>query len=100
MTPFVGDLREGRQAVGYYIINITQAGSPARVFTGFISSLAWDYSPGPCLNAGDSQGGPAFEIEAPNDPVIEGHYKDYIVSGAFDETGYAFGRFEDTSCIP
>ena len=100
VSPFVGNLRDGETAEGYYIINVTRVNAPTRLFTGFISPLAWDYSPGPCLNAGNSQGGPVYEIEDPNDPVIEGRYRDYIVPGAFDETGYIFGRFEDTLCLP
>ena len=98
MTPYVGNLRDGEQAEGFYIINVTRAGSPTRVFTGFLSPLSWDYSPGPCLNAGNIQGGRVYEIADPNDPVIEGRYSDYIVASAFNETGYIFGKFED-NCI-
>ena len=53
---------------------------------------------GDCLYVGDRQGGTIGEVEDPNDPVIQGTYKDYRVPGAFNETGYGFGRFDESLC--
>ena len=45
-----------------------------------------------CLYAGDTQGGHVYEVESPNDSLIEGSYKDYIVSSIF-ANDFKFDRF-------
>ena len=48
---------------------------------------------------GNSQAGPVYEIKEKNEAVIEGSYSDYIVDQPFDETGYKFGRFNESTCM-
>lgn len=50
-----------------------------------------------CLYAGNNQGGNVFEVERPNDSLIEGSYKDYIVSSIF-ASDFKFNRFLYGNC--
>ncbi len=67
-------------------------------FTGLLQEQTWSKEPFPCLYAGDRQGGAIYEVIEPNDPVVEGSYKDYIVPSAFSEKDYVFGLFDDSKC--
>ncbi len=51
-----------------------------------------------CLFAGDTQGGHVYEVESPNDSLIEGSYKDYIVSSIF-ANDFIFNKFQYKKCI-
>ena len=68
-----------------------------KTFTGLHYDLTWEFDDAPCLYSGNRQGGPIGEVREPNDPVIEGIYTEYIVSGLF-ETAYIYGRFNETIC--
>ena len=57
----------------------------------------WDGTDIPCLYAGSRQGGPVYEVEDPNDPLIEGRYYNYIVDGPF-ATQYQYSHFEENMC--
>ena len=50
-----------------------------------------------CLYAGDTQGGLVYEVESPNDSLIEGSYKEYIISSIFGRD-FKFNRFEHSHC--
>lgn len=50
-----------------------------------------------CLYGGDTQGGHIYEVESPNDSLIEGEYTDYIVSSIFAKD-FKFNRFSHTQC--
>ena len=92
-------MRAGEEEIpNSYTVNVTRAGSPTRVFTGWFRPFSWGRLSGPCLYAGNQQAGVIFEVLDPNDPVIEGNYLSYRVPSAFEETDYQFGRFEDSSC--
>ena len=49
------------------------------------------------LYVGSRQAGSINEVESPNDPVIEGQYKDYIVESMFG-TEYQFSHFDISRC--
>ena len=78
------------------MLNITTP-SEIRSYTGMLSLLTWELEEGPCLYVGDSQSDRIYEIEYPNDRVIEGLYTDYIVSGSFAED-FPFGLFDEEMC--
>lgn len=83
-----------------YVINITHpdAADGPRLITGVLDDQTWEFEQDPCFYVGNSQGGPIYEVEFPNDAVIEGGYEDYLVSGEF-ETEYMYSRFDETQCI-
>ena len=55
-----------------------------RRFTGLLLSVNWEFQKTPCFYVGNQQGGPIYEVEDPNDSVIECRYEDYRVGGAFE----------------
>ena len=77
-----------------YVVTIDYPGAYARRFTAYLYQRTWDKTALPCLYGGNSQGGPWSELPGPNDPLIEGSYKDYITRGLFD-VNYGFSRFRD-----
>ena len=91
-------MRPGASGENLYEIYFERDGSPQRGFTGSFYPLTWEQQEGPCLYAGNREGGPIYNILSPNDPVIEGTGADYEVPSAFDETGYIFSRFDDSQC--
>ena len=81
-----------------YVVTVAPAdGSPLRSFLAEQHFSAWENRPGPCLYAGNAQGGWSGEVNGLNNPVIQGSYKDYIVNGLF-ETDFTYSRFEEQSC--
>ena len=71
---------------------------PTRRFVAQVYDRAWDHSRGPCLYAGNSQGGEAVEfIDGYSDSVIEGKYKDYKVANLFS-TDFKYKMFDDSRC--
>ena len=81
-----------------FVVNIAGSTGVERSFTGWYYPLSWEFIEDPCLYVGNRQGGPIYEVQDPNDPVIEGRYKDYRVQSAFSEENYGFGRFDEDSC--
>ena len=104
VVPFSGVMTDGSVAPdNTYEVRITSRRSNGaeqvlRSLTGLLEDLLWEGGEGPCLYAGNSQGGPIYEVENPNDPVIEGVYKDYRVQGLFEESQYVFAQFDETKC--
>ena len=73
--------------------------SSPRSFLGEFYHLKWDTSREPCLYAGNAQGGPGYEVEDPNDSIIEGDYSDYIIpSGDLFETEFKYVQFDEERC--
>lgn len=68
-----------------------------RQFVGRHYDLSWSRDFEDCLYVGNRQGGPIREVDFPNDPVIEGHYTDYIVTGGF-QTMFKYSVFNSTYC--
>ena len=66
-----------------------------RSFLGDRSTRTWDNTHEECLYVGNGQGGPSAEFDSDTlkDSVIEGRYKDYIVSSMF-ETDFAYNRIQ------
>ncbi len=97
VTPFTGVDRNGNPAPNRYVINLSSPISgEERSFTGYFT---WDFEDGPCLYAGNRQAGPIYEIQEPNDLVIEGRYNEYVVDSAFSEDSYAYGMFRENMCV-
>ena len=85
----------------FYIVTVQpwDDSSPSRSFLGIFFSQKWDNSAGPCLYVGNAQGGPSYEVEDPNDSVIEGDYFDYLIpSEDMFETEYKFAQFDEGRC--
>ena len=80
-----------------YVVTIAYPGVHTRSFTAYLYRRTWDKTASPCLYGGNSQGGPWSELPGPNDPLIEGSYKDYITQSLFD-VNYGFSRFRD-ACL-
>ena len=82
------------------MINITSTHSnKMRSYTGLLYDLTWSFEKTPCLYVGNSQGGPIYEIEDPNDPIIEGRYSEYIVPDLFSEDDFQYGLFDEDNCL-
>ena len=90
--------RNGNPVPERYVINLS-TNEKERSFTGWYYDLTWEFQDGPCLYAGNRQAGPIYEIQEPNDPVIEGRYNEYMVDSAFSEDKYSFGLFNENGCV-
>ena len=81
-----------------YIITFTHPDAPGpRRFVGVLSRWTWEKRYELCLYVGNRQAGPLYEVETPNDPVIEGVYTDYRVTSLFG-TEYKFSHFDTSRC--
>lgn len=100
LEPYTGLDRNGMPVNNRYQINVPSRSLPStdRLFTGIFYEFNWSHERKPCLYAGNRQAGPIYEIPSPNDPVIEGNYRDYKVPGAFEEEGYKYGLFDSDRC--
>ena len=100
LEPYTGLDRNGMPVNNRYQINVPSRSLPNtdRSFTGIFYEFNWSHERKPCLYAGNRQAGPIYEIPSPNDPVIEGNYRDYKVPGAFEEEGYKYGLFDSDRC--
>ena len=98
--PFGGVDRYGKPVPERYTINITSSVTgETRSYTGRMYDLTWSFENGPCLYAGNSNGGPIYTVEDPNDSVIEGKYLRYLVPDLFSEEGFGYGLFREELCI-
>ena len=67
---------------GHYAVTVN-APSGTRRFFAWKYSRTWDQEGVNCLYSGNAQGGTLYEVTSLPDPVIQGTYKDYTVSGLF-----------------
>ena len=82
----------------FRVVSVTPGdGSPQRSFIAEQYNQKWDRSEVTCFYAGNSQGGSLGEALDPNDPVIEGTYRDYRVAGLF-EYEFTYSQFENNRC--
>lgn len=82
-----------------YVVTVKPESASARSFIGEFYHLKWDRSREPCLYVGNAQGGPSYDIEEPNDSIIEGEYNDYIIENDdLFETTYTYVKFEEDRC--
>lgn len=74
-------------------------GTHNRTFVAELYTFTWEPRNEVCFYAGNIQGGELAEItdRSVNDPVIEGSYREYIVSGLF-EHDYAYSQFSNSVC--
>ena len=66
-----------------YIIIVRYPGTPPRSFVGIESSVTSELERRPCYFVGSEQAGPLVEVSEPNNSVIEGVYRDYIIESLF-----------------
>ena len=107
VSDYTGDLGvlDPNDAIYYINIPNTRSIEPttrrSRTFVAVLQKRSWDRSRGPCLYAGNRQAGPTGDIPEdilPNDPVIEGEYKDYIVSGKYSADCVFCTEFDESRC--
>lgn len=99
MEKYTGPTINDGEGIERYVITVTHPdASRDRSFTGILYQYNWEFERSPCFYVGNQQGGPIYEVEEPNDSVIEGDYEDYRVGGLF-ETEYKYTRFENNLCI-
>ena len=80
-----------------YVVTVhSMTGSP-RAFVAEKYPRSWRKRKETCFYAGSSQGGSVTEVMQPNDPVIEGSYRDYIVSELF-ASYFLYSQFNETVC--
>ncbi len=75
-----------------YTLNVNN-----RTFTGILFDLTWEFKPDPCILAGNRQAGPIGEVLEPNEPVIEGNFREYKIGSLFG-TAFTYGRFNEDMC--
>ncbi len=97
ITNYTGPIFNDPETARYQITVTHPDFSGTRSFTGLLSDVNWEFQRTPCFYAGNQQGGPIYEVEEPNDSVIEGEYDSYRVNGPF-ETDYVFSRFDSNQC--
>lgn len=76
----------------YYTVKVTPPSGNAREFVGHLYDVTWDFTPIPCVYAGNRNGGPVAEFDDPNDSVIEGKYDEYVTDDLFS-TDFTYERF-------
>ena len=83
----------------YRIISVPSVTTPgeSRHFIAELHHRTWDKTPEQCYYTGDSQGGHSGLVVSPDDSVIEGNYKEYILDGLF-ATDYRYGQYEEENC--
>ncbi len=96
---FTGSLTDGRRPDNLYVVTVNYPNTPPRSFVTFLHSPTWDKRGNEyCLYGGNRQGGSILEITTPNDPIIQGHYADYIVGDPF-EVEFAYSHFDSSECL-
>ena len=98
VSKFTGQINDTETNYERYEISVTHPDfKGVRRFTGLLLNVNWEFQKTPCFYVGNQQGGSIYEVEDPNDSVIEGGYEDYRVGGAF-ETEFKYNRFDDSRC--
>lgn len=95
---YTGPLETGSSREDAYIVTVNYPDQDPRQFLSMLDTPLWDSKrKGYCLYAGNSQGGDVFELDSPNDSVIEGEYTDYIVSDSF-AFEFPYSHFDESEC--
>ena len=85
--------RHDKEVDKFRVITFTQSDGNVRNVPAKLQSRTWSSSQvSPCLYAGDSEGGHLFEVEEPNDSLLEGSYEDYVMAALFS-TKYKYSKF-------
>ena len=87
-------MRDGSVADNTYLVELMPKNKPKRSFVGFLYDRTWNFEEFPCIYAGNSQGGPIYEVAdgEPNDSLIEGTIEDYSI------TNFVYDHFDDSRC--
>ena len=88
----------GETTENYFEVTVRYPGSDERRFVALRLSVTWEFEKKPCLYVGNSQAGPLGEVVDPNDSVIEGTYKDYIVDSIFSPV-FKFAHIDEDNCM-
>ena len=85
---------------GTHTISFTSAAlKETKTLTGVLHPITW-FKQDSCLYVGSAQASSAqINTNLPNDPVIEGNYRDYQLDEAFSEEEYVFGQFNENRCV-
>ncbi|XP_064385443.1 uncharacterized protein LOC135334236 isoform X4 [Halichondria panicea] len=95
---YLGSLSDGSTRDDTYILTVNYPNTFPRRFVTFLHSPTWDRRGKEyCLYGGNRQGGGILEIESPNDPIIQGRYRDYIVGEQFG-VDFVYSHFESSEC--
>jgi collagen type VI alpha len=88
----------GSDSNNYRVMEFSSSdGSLLKRVPAILRSRTWGAEDVPCLYAGDSEGGRMYEVSSPNDPLIDGSYKDYITSSLFSPD-FKYNQFNDKLC--
>ena len=96
-SDFTGDSLTNDSSVTPYVVRVDHPDDPPRQFVAELFQRTWDKTMKPCLYAGDGQGGRIFDQVTPNDPVIAGTFRDYIVSSIF-ASNFVYNKLERRNC--
>jgi len=93
-----GLLHPRLSSLDLYTVTVTTSGV-ARSYVGVYHKVTWEHREESCLYVGDNQASPLGYSLTPNDGVLEGDYRDYVVNTDFSELGpFKFGLFDEGSC--
>ena len=88
---------EPNDGLKYYTVQVTPSSGNVRRFVGHLYSVSWEFTPIPCVYAGNRNAGPVAEFNNPNDPVIQGNYTEYEVNDLFS-TEFEYEQFDESRC--
>lgn len=97
VSEYTGPVRDDTETNRFEIKVTHPDFSGERRFTGILTDSNWEFKKTPCFYVGDQQGGPVYEVDDPNDSVIEGQYDEYVIDGAF-ETTFKYSKFDSSRC--
>ena len=94
VTKYTKPLREDVDLENPYLVELMPKNKPKRSFVGFLEESTWNFEKTPCIYAGNSQGGPIYEVVdgEPNDSVIEGTIEDYSTAN------FVYDHFDNRRC--
>lgn len=81
-----------------YKITVHPNTARERSFVGLKSQVTWEFERRSCLYVGNSQAGKLGEEVDPNDSVIEGSYKDYMVDSLFSPD-FKYEHVDESTCM-
>ena len=84
-----------------YRVDLKPSNRPPQSFIGFLEPVTWDFTHQQCIFAGNSQGGPIYEVGdgEPNDSLLQSKSytaHDYKTDSAFDPT-YLYSQFDKSN---
>ena len=82
----------------YYTVTVTPPDGDVRSFVGHLYDVTWEFTPPPCVYAGNRNGGRVFEFDTPNDSVIEGNYTLYYEVNDLFSTEFTYEQVDEARC--